>query len=63
MKYMLMGKRRQAFAQTPEFRKCFVPSLKNAELLVSVKKCLTSQKSQRGCHELIQCSVPDGILG
>lgn len=31
IKYMLMGKTRQAFAQIPEFRKCFVPFLKNAE--------------------------------
>lgn len=42
IKYMLMGKRRQAFAQIPEFRKCFVPFLKNADVLVSVKKCLIS---------------------
>lgn len=41
IKCMLMGKTRQAFAQIPEFRKCFVPFLKNADILVSVKKCLT----------------------
>ena len=62
IKCMLIGKTRQAFAHIQEFRKCFVPFLKNADILVSVKKCLTSSKSRRGCHELIQCNVLDGIL-